>query len=208
MTIARFFNANAARDRGRPDRLSAMTKNDAPKWEFKARFRRGAFGWKSQPAVQRVKEAVAEIKRAARKDPALAAEGAVTFLERVSPALEHVDSSSGSIGNAVNNAVAELVPVIARAPADGETRAKWLERLFAAHAADQIPYIERLADHWGELCASKEVASDWADRLLDPTRSALRRDRTRVPLLPWDDGVPERAPCRGQVRRASRARAG
>jgi hypothetical protein len=155
-----------------------MTKTDAPKWEFKARFRRGAFGWKSQPAVQRVKEAVAEIKRAARQDPALAAEGAITFLERVSPALEHVDSSSGSIGNAVNNAVAELVPVIARAPADDETRAKWLERLFAAHAADQIPYIERLADHWGELCASKEVASDWADRLLDPTRSALRRDKT------------------------------
>jgi len=32
----------------------------------------------------------------------------------------------------------ELVPVIASAPADTPTRAAWLERLFDAHAADQI----------------------------------------------------------------------
>jgi hypothetical protein len=32
------------------------------KWEFKARFRRRAFGWKSQPAITRIKQAVAEIK--------------------------------------------------------------------------------------------------------------------------------------------------
>ena len=43
-------------------------------------------------------QAVAEIKKVAKKDPVLAAEGAVAFLERVSPALEHVDSSSGAIG--------------------------------------------------------------------------------------------------------------
>jgi hypothetical protein len=41
----------------------------------------------------RVAEAVAEIRKVKRKDPALAAEGAVLFLEKVSPALEHVDSS-------------------------------------------------------------------------------------------------------------------
>ncbi|MDX2086282.1 MAG: hypothetical protein SFX73_00475, partial [Kofleriaceae bacterium] len=108
----------------------------------------------------------------------LAAEGAVLFLERVSPALEHVDSSSGSIGTAVNNAIAELVPVIADAPADDKTREAWLERLFEAHAADQIPYIERLADDWGELCASKEVASRWADRLLGITEMAFSQDKT------------------------------
>jgi hypothetical protein len=33
-------------------------------------------------------QAVAEIRKVARTDPALAAEGAVAFLERVSPALE------------------------------------------------------------------------------------------------------------------------
>ena len=70
-----------------------MAKPEAHKWEFKARFRRHAFGWKSQPI--------------AKKEPLLAAEGAIAFIERVSPALGHVDSSSGSIGTAVNNAIAE-----------------------------------------------------------------------------------------------------
>ena len=50
-----------------------LAKTAAHKWEFKARFRRHAFGWKSQPAIQRVKEAVAEIKKVARKDAVLAA---------------------------------------------------------------------------------------------------------------------------------------
>lgn len=148
------------------------------KWEFKARFRRHAFGWKSQPAIQRVKEAVAEIKKVARKDSVLAAEGAVDFIERISPALEQVDSSSGAIGTAVNNAIAALVPLIAEAPADAKTRASWLERLFEAHGEDQIPYIESLAEFWGELCASRDVASEWADRLLGTTRMALSPDKS------------------------------
>lgn len=58
------------------------------KWVFRARFRRGAYGWRSQPAIKRVKEAVSEIRKVARRDPLLGAEGAVLFLERVSPALE------------------------------------------------------------------------------------------------------------------------
>ena len=161
--------------------MSAKRSTPSPephKWEFKARFRRHAFGWKSQPAITRIKQAVTEIKKVAKKDPVLAAEGAIAFLERVSPALEQVDSSSGSIGTAVGNAIAELVPIIANAPADARTRDAWLERLFEAHQADQIPYIERLADHWGELCASKEVASAWADKLVGTTRMALSPDKT------------------------------
>jgi hypothetical protein len=65
-----------------------MAKAEAHKWEFKARFRRHAFGWKSQPAIQRVKQAVTEIKKVGRTDPIIAAEGAVAFIERLSPALE------------------------------------------------------------------------------------------------------------------------
>jgi hypothetical protein len=65
--------------------------------------------------------------------------------ERISPALEHVDSSSGAIGAAVNHAIADLVPIIAGAPADAKTRDAWLDRLWEAHAADGIPYIEALA---------------------------------------------------------------
>jgi hypothetical protein len=147
------------------------------KWEFRARFRRHSFGWKSQPAVKRVKEAVSEIKKVARKDNMLAAEGSVLLLEKLSPALEHVDSSSGSIGSAVNNAIAALVPIMTTAPADKKTRMAWLERLFQAHAEDGIPYIESLAEFWGELCATPEIASHWADELLPITQSALSRDK-------------------------------
>ena len=149
---------------------------DDNKWGFKAHFRRHAFGWKSQPAIQRVKQAVSEIKKVARGEPVLAGDGAVTLLERLSPALEHVDSSSGAIGTAVNNAIVELVPIIVGAPAASDMRETWLERLWAAHKADQIPYIERLADYWGELCTSKGVANTWADRLVGITRMALSPD--------------------------------
>jgi len=134
-----------------------MAKAEAHKWEFKARFRRHSYGWKSQPAITRVKQAVAEIKKVAKKEPAIAAEGAVTFLERLSPALERVDSSSGSIGTAVGNALRELVPIIVNAPVDATTREAWLERLFDAHAADQIPYIERLANFWGTSVGPKSL---------------------------------------------------
>jgi hypothetical protein len=152
------------------------TKRTSKKWEFKARFRRHAFGWRSQPAIKRVKEAVSEIKQVARKDKFLAAEGAIAFLERLSPALERIDSSSGAIGTAVNNAIAALVPIIADAPADRKTRDAWLERLYDAYQDDEIPYIELLGEHWGELCASKEVASAWADQLIGTCKMAWSPD--------------------------------
>ena len=126
-----------------------MPKTSGHKWQFKTRFRRHAFGWKSQPAITRLREAVSEIKWVARTEPVHAAEGVVELLERLSPALENIDSSSGAIGTAVNRAIAELVPIVAAAPAGAATRAAWLERLFEAHGADQIPYIERRADYWG-----------------------------------------------------------
>lgn len=153
-----------------------MPKAPPHKWTFRARFRRHAYGWKSQPAIKRIKEAVAEIKKVARKDPLLAAEGAVLFLEKVSPAIEQVDSSSGAIGTAVNNAVAALVEVIAAAPADENRRAKWLDRLWEAYQDDDIPYLESLGDHWGELCASPEVASHWADELTGTCKMAWSPD--------------------------------
>ena len=136
-------------------------------WAFAPRFRRGAFGWRSDPAIARIKEALAEIKAANRKAPMLAAEGAVLFLSKLSPALENIDSSSGAIGTAVNRAIEVLVPIIAKAPADQVTRRKWLEQLYQAHADDQIPYIESLGDYWGELCASSELAGEWGDRLAE-----------------------------------------
>src|SRR5436190_4720742 len=146
-----------------------------PRWQFKARFRAGAYGWKSQPAITRVRQAVTEITKVARKDVAAAGEGAVEFLERVAPAIEGVDGSSGSLGMAVDRAIVALSPIIGAAPADEKTRAAWLERLWDALVADHCAWIERLEWHWGEVCGSKEVASEWADRLLPGTRPSFDR---------------------------------
>ncbi|MCC6535002.1 MAG: hypothetical protein IT531_20840, partial [Burkholderiales bacterium] len=143
-----------------------MPRSPTHKWTFAPRFRRHAFGWRSQPAVQRVREATAELQKVAKKDPALGAAGAVLFLEKVSPALEQVDSSSGAIGTAVNHAIEACATIIAAAPVDDETRDRWLDRLWDAHQNDAIPYIEHLGDYWGELCASRQRASAWADQLI------------------------------------------
>ena len=148
-------------------------------WAFRARFRRGAFGWRgTQLAIGRINEALSEIRAVARHDPASAAEGAVLLLEKLSPALSQIDSSSGSLGNATYAAVQELAPLISHAPVSAPARQKWLERLFDAIQDDDPPYIESLGDHWGDLCATKEQASIWANQLL-PTLKNVLRERKR-----------------------------
>lgn len=148
-----------------------MRKTSGPKWLFSAHFRKHVYGWRSSPlAVQRVKEAVGEIKRVALQDPLRGGEGAVLFLEKVSQALEQVDSSTGAIGNAVNWAIEDLVPIIVAAPADDRLRDRWLRRLETAIQADDIPYIELLPDYWGELCVTSERASQWADEFMGIVR--------------------------------------
>ena len=101
------------------------------------------------------------------------------FLEKASGALEHVDSSSGAIGTAVNRAIETLVPIVAQAPASDNLRDKWLERLWCAIEDDDIPYIELLPDHWGELCVTPERASRWADRFIEGVRSMWSPDLPR-----------------------------
>lgn len=51
------------------------------KLQFAPRFRRNIFGWKSQPAILRIKEALSEIKLVAKRESALAAEGALVLGE-------------------------------------------------------------------------------------------------------------------------------
>ena len=144
-------------------------------WAFRTRFRRAAFGWKgSKLAIERIHEAIAEVRAVARQDPASSAEGAVLLLERLSPALNQVDSSSGALGKATYAVVLDLVPLIRTAPVDIAVRKRWLDRLFAAIQEDDPPYIESLGDHWGELCATPELASSWADQLLPTLRNVLR----------------------------------
>jgi hypothetical protein len=154
-------------------------KSAAYKWRFPGFIRPKVFSWKSSPtAVARIKDAVAEIKSVSRSDPVAAAEGAIRLIERLSPALEHVDSSSGALGSAVNRAIEMLVPIISAADVPVPVREKWLERLYEAHAADRVPYIEILADYWGELCVTPELASAWADRMIGITRMALSPDKS------------------------------
>jgi hypothetical protein len=141
------------------------------KWQFASRFRRHAFGWRSDTPLLRIKEAVAEIKQVARKEPVLAAEGAITLLEKLSPALEQVDSSSGALGAAVNKAIETFVPIIVKADVDQHWRQRWLERLWQALQDDEIPYIELLGDYWGELCVTPALASQWADVLMPVVES-------------------------------------
>ena len=151
------------------------TTSDTPtlphKWQFAPRFKRNAFGWRSDAPLQRIKEALAEIKLVGKKDPVLAAEGAIALLGKLSPALEGVDSSSGAIGSAVNRAIETLVPVIANATVTPAVRQRWMRKLWQALEEDEMPYIESLGDYWGDLCAGPELASLWADELLPTVRS-------------------------------------
>ena len=120
----------------------------AHKWQFAARFRYHAFGWQSGKPIQRIKEALSEIKLVAKKEPELAAAGAVLFLEKISPAIEQVDSSSGAIGSMVNRAIDTLVPMIAKAPIVPSVRQKWLQGLRQAIQNGNVPWVT--SPGWGD----------------------------------------------------------
>jgi hypothetical protein len=78
------------------------------RWAFKARFRAHGYGWHgSALASKRLKEAVREINSVAKSTPVLAAEGCVYLMERLWPALEHIDTSSGALGGAVHRTLAK-----------------------------------------------------------------------------------------------------
>lgn len=148
-------------------------------WQFRARFRAKAYGWKSSKlAAQRLKEAVKEIAQVARHDPVVAAEGAILLIQRLSPAFDQVDDSWGALQTAIYHTLEALVPLIAEAPADRKLRSKWLEKLWEAFQNDQMPWIEGLGDRWGELCGSPELANQWADILVQPLR-IMRREKER-----------------------------
>jgi hypothetical protein len=69
------------------------------KWQFKARYRANAYGWRGTSlAVSRLKEAVSEIKAVAKSDPVAAGDGVVSLMERIWPAFQDIDTSSGVPG--------------------------------------------------------------------------------------------------------------
>jgi hypothetical protein len=142
-------------------------------WKFKTRLRSRAFGWRgSHLACQRLKEAVTEIKKAARIDPVAAGEGVVGLMERIWPAFQDIDTSSGALGGAVYWAQQESLPILIAAPADRKTRDNWLDRLWQAIQDDGVEYLSPVEDRWGEICRSREVASHWADQFVGLLRMA------------------------------------
>jgi len=146
-------------------------KKPTHKWAFRPRFRANAFGWKaSKLASQRLKEALTEIKAVARADPLIAADGAIVLMEKIWPALAHVDSSSGALGNAVNKTVHGLVDVVVAASADEALRERWLERMWTAVEEDGVDYLFEVSERWGELCGTPERASRAADEFLPLVR--------------------------------------
>ena len=88
------------------------------------------------------------------------------MMEKLWPALAGIDTSSGALGNAVNKAVETLVQIVSDAPADAQTRSKWLDRLWQAMEEDGVDYLAEVGARWGELCGSPEVAAEWGERLL------------------------------------------
>jgi hypothetical protein len=124
-----------------------------------------------------LKEAVAEIKKIAKADPVTAADGAIILMEKIWPALEQVDSSSGALGGSVGWTLAELLPIVVEAPADRKTRDEWLDRLYQAILEDGVDYLWLVQERWGELCGSVEVASHWADEFLPLLKADLADPR-------------------------------
>src|ERR1700732_2537917 len=142
------------------------------RWAFKARFRAHAYGWRgSSLASTRLKEAVREINSVAKSDPVQAAEGCVSLMERLWPALESIDSSSGALGGAVHRTLDELIPILISAPADVMTRSAWLERLFQAVMDVGVQYPALLEDRWGAIAVYTELMNEYTERL----RALIRR---------------------------------
>lgn len=71
----------------------------------------------------------------------------------------------------MNRAIETLVSFIARINVENSIRQKWLERLWGAVEDDEIPYLEALGSYWGELCASQDIASHWADSFIPTVAS-------------------------------------
>lgn len=136
-------------------------------WQFRARFRTNAYSWHGTSlASKRLKEAVAEIKKASKSDPVAAGDGCIALMERLWPALQSIDSSSGALGNAVNRTLDALIPILIAAPYVRELRAERLERLYQAVCDDAVQYLTPVEERWGELCVFPELANEWADRML------------------------------------------
>lgn len=143
------------------------------KWQFKTKFRTSAYGWRgSKLANSRLKEAASEIRAVAKSDPVAAGDGVVALMERIWPAFQDIDTSSGALGSAIAGTLNQLIPILADAPADHATRSKWLERLFEAVQNDGVEYLAPAEDRWGEIARYPDLIDEYANRLIGVVRRA------------------------------------
>ena len=143
------------------------------KWQFKARMRARSYSWRGTAlATARLKAAVSEIKKVAKTDPVAAGDGVVSLMERIWPAFQDIDTSSGALGTAVSRTLDELIPILIAAPADHAITSMWLERLFEAVQNDGVQYLAPVEDRWGEIARYPDLINDYADRLLWVVRRA------------------------------------
>ncbi len=115
--------------------------------------------------------AVGELRRAARREPARAADGAVLLCELLAPMLEPVDDPLGTLAAAAIRTIDALAPIVAAAEVVARQREAWLERLWAALLRDESGHLRRLAEHWGALCGEPGRAQQWALRLAGDVES-------------------------------------
>jgi hypothetical protein len=149
------------------------------KWEFKSKFRASAYGWNgSRLAIERLKGAAAEIRLVAKSDPVLAGDGVVSLAERVWPAFQAIDTSSGALGSAVFRTLEELIPILIAAPASQSTRSKWLARLFEAVQDDGVDYLSPLEERWGEIAQYPELMDEYANLMIGMVRRAWADHQT------------------------------
>lgn len=136
-------------------------------WEFTRYFRAGVYKWNGTAlASKRIKAAVGEINNVAKKDSVLAAEGAVKFIEKCWRAIEQIDSSSGAIGCAVNNALYDIAGLFGSAELPVKERLKLIERIWESWQEEGYGYYDVLSELWPKLCKDHEVMTCWADEFL------------------------------------------
>jgi hypothetical protein len=143
------------------------------KWTFKPGMRAGVYRWNSSAkAIARLKSASVEIRAVARTHPITASAGVIALAQRIWPAFEHIDTSSGALGNAVGRTLEGLLPILIDAPADEKTRAKWLEQLRDAIMDDGVDYLLPIADHFGQIASFPALMNLHAERDLDMIKTA------------------------------------
>ena len=144
-----------------------MAAKATHKWAFRPGMRAGAYSWKSSAkAIERLKSASSEIRAVAKVDPVTAAEGVIALAQRIWPAFEHIDTSSGALGNAVGRTLEELLRVSTQEAQEITDAPHWIETA-----------AERILDWSSSKAPSEKVASLRTQALLARFDLLVSRDR-------------------------------